>query len=358
MRGRKAQASFEYIILFSLFLAILGTVTFYATNQISTYVRNNEIGDTARSISMAVNQISAVGPGTSKVIILKIPKAVYMGYTAHKEITFRTDYKGVLSDTHFPTKTPVYGLLETGKGNKYIILRVENNGYVSLSPLGTPNLTKELVAYYNFENTNSTYTLEATGKSNDGELIGGVDCTEDRYIGKGCHFDGTDDSINISHNDSVNTSDEITITAWIRFNNTGSQEAIISKWQDADGKKSFILRKNDQEYIEFITSSDGTKAANSTLVSYSKVYTETWHHITAIYNLTDNVIYIDSLHDGSLSNPNGIYSTASAPIEIGRLTNINNAYFDGAIDEVMIFNRVLNSYELDKLYVLGRFPEG
>ena len=262
MRGRKAQASFEYIILFTLFLAILGTVTFYTTNEISTYVRNNEIGDTARSISRAVNQISAVGPGTAKVIILKIPKSVYMGYTAYKEITFRTDYKGILSDTHFPTKTPVYGLLETGRGKKYIIMKVENNGYVSLSPLGAPNLTNELIGYYNFENTNSTYTLDATGKSNDGELLRGIDCTENRYIGKGCYFDGTDDSINISHNDSLNVSDGVSIVAWIRFNNTGSKEAIVSKWQDNNLRKSFILQKSATEYIEFVTSDD--RMASST----------------------------------------------------------------------------------------------
>ena len=355
MRGRKAQASFEYIILFTLFLAILGTVTFYTTNEISTYVRNNEIGDTARSISRAVNQISAVGPGTAKVIILKIPKSVYMGYTAYKEITFRTDYKGILSDTHFPTKTPVYGLLETGRGKKYIIMKVENNGYVSLSPLGAPNLTNELIGYYNFENTNSTYTLDATGKSNDGELLRGIDCTENRYIGKGCYFDGTDDSINISHNDSLNVSDGVSIVAWIRFNNTGSKEAIVSKWQDNNFRKSFILQKSATEYIEFVTSDDGM--ASSTLTSSSQIYTKKWYHIVVVYNTTDNIIYINGNYNNSIQNLDGIYNTAMAPIEIGRLTNIDNAYFDGAIDEVMIFNRALKPYEINKLYVLGRFPE-
>lgn len=357
MRGRKAQASFEYIILFTLFLAILGTVTFYTTNEISTYVRNNEIGDTARSISRAVNQISAVGPGTAKVIILKIPKSVYMGYTAYKEITFRTDYKGILSDTHFPTKTPIYGLLETGRGKKYIIMKVENNGYVSLSPLGAPNLTNELIGYYNFENTNSTHTLDATGKSNDGELLGGIDCTKDGYIGRGCYFDGIDDSININHNNSLNVSDGVSIVAWIKFNKTGLKETIVSKWQDIAGTNSFILRKDESEYISFITSNDGTKESNLTLTSSSQIYTKKWYHIIAVYNTTDNLIYINSIESGSISNPNNIYNTAMAHIEIGRLTNIDNAYFNGSIDEVMIFNRALKPYEINKSYVLGRFPE-
>jgi len=357
MRFNKAQASFEYVILFGMFLAILMTVTFYSANEIGDYIKSNEIGDSAKTISRAVNQVSAIGPGSAKVITLKMPKGIVQGYTSYKSVVFSTYNKRISSDIHFPTKSHVYGLLETGKGTKYIIVKVMDNGYVSLSPLGHPNMTQGLVAYYSMQTLTSSQTLEATGLSNHGDIIGNVDCTDNGYVGKGCNFDGSAGTINITHTKNLNLTEDISISLWVNFNNVGANtQALVSKWEDhVNDNKSWIIQKDNTNKIEFRTSHDAV--ANHELESLNDVGAGRWYHIVALYNGSHKAIYIDGNLANSVAYTNGIYGNTNTSLEIGRRSEGTPNYLDAEIDEVMIFSRALTELEIKKLRLLGRTPE-
>jgi len=75
-----------------------------------------------------------------------------------------------------------------------------------------------------------------------------------------------------------------------------------------------------------------------------------WHLYTLVYNTTEMFAYLD----GSLKSTQQGFSTIYAynehkQITIGK-TFMTEDYFNGSIDDVMIFNRALNSQEIKSLY--------
>lgn len=347
---RKAQASFEYMLLVGLFIVVLGSVLFYNSSQINRYVRDSETGDAARSIARAVNQIGALGPGSAKVVFIELPSSIQQGYAAHREIVFKNMEKGRLSDMHFPVDVPVYGFLESGKGNKHIVVKAEDNGYVSLSPLAFPNITDELNAFYSFEITNSTHTFEMTGKGRNLELKNEVNCNHDGLIGKDCLFDGNDDYLNVSHSSTLSFTDELSIVAFIFMTSSDNEQAIITKWEDVNTKKSWILQKNNEKKIDFITSNTGSD--EDTLTGDTLLYASKWHQVAAVYNSTHKMIYIDGQLDKIEAYLGNIYDSTT-DLKIGYRTATNPYYFNGEIDEVLIFNRSLSREEIAKLDTIG-----
>lgn len=221
MRHCKAQASFEYIVLVALFILVLAVVLVFATNKVFTYLKDNEVGDSAKSITRAVNHIAALGPGTTKVIQVKVPDNVAQGYASGKEVIYRISYNDLLSDLHYPAKANVYGLLEPNRGNRFIVLKVEDNGYVSINPLSDPNLTDEIMLYLNFEHRNSSHLIDLTGRDNHGRIMNSLSCGDEGYIGRACDFDGTDDYSGIYHDSSLQPVDGVTVAAWIKTSTAG-----------------------------------------------------------------------------------------------------------------------------------------
>ena len=351
MKDKKAQASFEYVILLTLFLGILSTIIFYSTSQVSSYVSNNELSDTAKSISLAVNKVGAVGPGTSKVIIIEMPKTIVQAHASYKEIVLVSNEKGRLSDMHFPTTVPVFGLLETSKGKRFVIVRAEDNGYVSVMPLGLKNFTKGLIAYYNFEQMNvSTNNIkEGTGKITDGILADDVNCNNDGYVGKGCIFDGDEDYIDCGNDASFDITKQLSIVAWIKTNDkTLTNQAIITKSDSTNVQ--WELRTNG-ENIEF-KSKFGAGAL--TFSGTRNILEDYWHHVAVIYDGKNITLYLDGIKDETYAQTGLMDSYPNQDVMIGKTDGPVTNYFNGSIDEVMIYNRALIADEIDKLHTIGR----
>jgi len=357
MRFSKAQASLEYMILLGLFLTMLGIIVFFSSSQVTDYIKNNELGDSAKTVSAVVNQVAAMGPGATKTIQIKMPEGVTQGYGTYKEVMFKSQTYNIPSDIHFATKVPVYGLLEPGSGRRFIIVRVQDNGYVSLDMLGSPNITQSLIAYYHFENKNASHTREATGQAEAGEILGGADCSEDAYIGRGCVLGSQGSYILASGNDALNQMDKMTLSVWVRFNqsNTASRQSLITKWADT-GEKSWRLQRNNpgtNTKISFVTMSQS--GSSDTLETSREFLNKRWYHVVASYNGSFKAIYIDGIKDSSASYTGGINNTLT-PINIGA-RNQNTDWLNGTIDEVMIWERALTDFEVDRLYKLGRSPQ-
>ena len=74
-----------------------------------------------------------------------------------------------------------------------------------------------------------------------------------------------------------------------------------------------------------------------------------WHHVGFTYDGSEVVIYVNGVRVGSKNGFSGQKISGSfSSLDIGRWSN--NILFNGIIDEVVVWDRVLNGQEVLDLY--------
>ena len=78
----------------------------------------------------------------------------------------------------------------------------------------------------------------------------------------------------------------------------------------------------------------------------------TWYHVACVFKSADSLkIYINGELDNSqATTETAIVTTSSLPFIIGNMANLGNAYGNGSIDEVAIWNCALNATEVKQIY--------
>ena len=149
-------------------------------------------------------------------------------------------------------------------------------------------------------------------------------------------FDGAGDYISVPSSSSLSIGGTLTITAWIRKDTTGVFGAILAK---RDSTTNYQLIVRDTNVLSFY---QGTTVVNDT----TALSANTWYHIAVVATSGSTDFYIN----GSLSSSgSGTTITATSDnLYIGQVAG--SSYWDGYMDEIVIFDRALNSTEIGNIY--------
>jgi len=205
-----------------------------------------------------------------------------------------------------------------------------------------------LVALYHFDNRsefgeNDTFVYDFSGNGNNGTVVGAT-WNETGKMGGAMQFDGVNDYISIPNSASITLTKNITMSVWIN-------PSIL------DNNLHYILDKYYNRYALSIYSDDisvkyknDTGDSNSVSASNYLSINE-WFFVTATINIDGDVsIYIDGVLANAKSFVGNSIQITAQPLTIGVQENTN--YFNGSIDDVAIYNRTLNSSEIEDLYEL------
>jgi hypothetical protein len=200
----------------------------------------------------------------------------------------------------------------------------------------TFDIGEGLVAYWRFEGNME----DSSENGNEGSLINMAPESGnwvDGKVGKALSFDGVDDYVNIPDNQSLDITDEITIGMWVM---TNSQADPLSKHWNI--MRVILFEGNNTKVVYQIG------GANITTSSFDNVIqTGSWHHIVWTYNGSLTQVYVDGDPNGFSKEASGDLLTSSNPLYIGRYSD---RYFNGLIDELMIYDRALSAEEIKNLY--------
>jgi len=172
--------------------------------------------------------------------------------------------------------------------------------------------------------------------------------------GQAIEFDGYEDHVQTSSIDFTGT-DKITVSFWANPNTASTDDDILIEFSDN------FNRQTDSFIVFFGSSEQAFMALYGTPGGYSQWETDSiltpgqWTHVVAVFDksLSSNESkgYINGSLDGLLpqydrDNTNNfgnrsLYMASRAG---------TGAYFNGLLDEVMIYNRSLSAAEIDQIY--------
>ncbi len=148
----------------------------------------------------------------------------------------------------------------------------------------------------------------------------------------------------------------LTIIAWIKRGNDGGWRTIVSKGESQqEFDHNYVLYLSPTNALIFgFGENDGKTFRN---FGTNSTIDTNWHHIAAVVNsATDIKIYVDGVsqpgtYEGNIST---ILTANSKKLLIGS-SSTTTEFFNGAIDEVTVWNRALSQDEIRASYNAGSY---
>jgi hypothetical protein len=149
-------------------------------------------------------------------------------------------------------------------------------------------------------------------------------------------FDGVDDNFIMSF---AWTQDETTASAW--FKSTSSESGFIIDGRDTPG---------DGYFFQYDGAGNIDVNVNGVSANKEGSYNDgKWHHAVLVKNSTHIRVYVDGGGGTSVASSSNTDVTSDAKIGVRRFSSFAS-FFNGSIDEVMIFDRALRKAEIQELY--------
>lgn len=234
------------------------------------------------------------------------------------------------------------------------------------------NLEDGLQVYYPFDGN----ALDASPNGHDGVVFGAV-LTEDRHGISNSAYDFSSGSVHISLGNILNSvfagiGNTFTISLWIQASrSTMSNNVILGKLSDTgcgENERQFVFRLFDNQNLSFTyysANTIGNARRVKTLLSLDD--TSKWYHVVVMYDGNTNEndgadrvrLFVDcEEQETELETATGVLGNiqeGKAQMGIGNYLNIagmpclNTTSFDGKIDDIRIYNRLVNEEELEVL---------
>ena len=206
----------------------------------------------------------------------------------------------------------------------------------------------------------ATLTKDYSGNSNNGTVDcdgpgttcaaglptydsdGGVD-NGGAYI-----FHGTDQFINLT-NKVINGSRDFSISLWIKPNDSTSRD-IMDEIGSENTEGQYLLSLNSAGAYSFIRRTGVSNGINE-IVSSTTATVGVWDHVVVTYSTSNGLgMYVDGGSVGTTGS--GLAYAASRASTTTRLGKgiATDTHFDGVMDNILVFDRVLSSAQVLNLY--------
>jgi hypothetical protein len=240
------------------------------------------------------------------------------------------------------------------------LYRLGGTAKIGVSNTSDKQLTNGLVGHWTFDAPDMAGDIayDVATTSNDGTLTNGPTRTIGR-IGQALEFDGTNDFVDI---DGVVTSmrgTEGAISAWAKFDlvrnlGNGTNRHVLATTNTGGGNGFVFLGQvgvNGNDLFGFRYRVGGGNAKAAEITDTTPFDDGTWRHWVGVWDATNLYFYVDG--ELQASNTKSGTETGHNAGAIGSNGAGSASYFEGLIDDVRIYNRILSENEVRRLYNMG-----
>jgi hypothetical protein len=189
---------------------------------------------------------------------------------------------------------------------------------------------------------------DSRGK-NHGEMVGGVSFVRG-VKGQAFYLDGTG-YIRIPDAASLQFTNALSVECWFLRDGADSYGTLIDK-RTYDRCNYGIIMSRDWTFQVYFNDPRFSNYSGFYEISFSPVPApNVFHHVVGTFEQIGDYVLIRTYMDGECVNsaiwPGSLAETLNtAPLAIGSARDGSDAYFKGIIDEVALFDRALEAYEV------------
>lgn len=214
----------------------------------------------------------------------------------------------------------------------------------SIEPPPDAALETGMIAYYPMEALGADNRLRDEAGDHDGVCSTPTCPTVVEGVhGNALQFDGAMSMIDVAGTSDLQTPAGFTVATWLRIDAKppGTQCAVGKVQGTSDNTWQFCVWDTLAMNVHY--SGTGSILPGRTITAGE------WHHVAARWDTTTMTLFIDGLPVGSTD---AVLEFDSGPLVIGgdRNTGLANSLFDGAIDDVRVYGRVLSEQEILDLF--------
>lgn len=221
----------------------------------------------------------------------------------------------------------------------------------SVACCGAAGEIPDCVAAWSFDEGTGTTAADSGPNKKDGTLTGGPKWEEGKF-GKALALDGQDDHVLVAKqwlNEWLGAK-SASLSCWIKTKMAGNetfwQAPAILGVEEAGGGNDIFWGWIDNEGKIGIQAGDSEAAKSEKPVNDDK-----WHHLAFTRDVGSGEVkvYVDGKLSGKATSDTG--EKTSAFNSLGRLENTGGdpVYYQGLLDELRIYTRVLTDAEVEKL---------
>jgi hypothetical protein len=205
------------------------------------------------------------------------------------------------------------------------------------------------VGVWTLDEGTGTQVADGSGNGNNGVLSGGVSWVPG-VSGTALSFDGVSGQVKIADNDVLEPQSTLTVSAWIKAaGSPGNFRYVLAKGANNCSAASYGLYSGPTGGLEFYVSHGAGTIYTRSPDAGVGVWNGQWHLAVGTYDGSTIRLYVDGAQVGSgtawpgslqylLPNSNDFF--------IGNYPGCSERDFAGAIDDVMVWNRVLSGGEI------------
>jgi len=226
------------------------------------------------------------------------------------------------------------------KSVDFVVADIESKDPVNM-------LMKGLVLHYDFDRNEGKKVTDKSGSGNDGSVHG---ATWKSFSGgrKGVmEFDGKRSFIMLLNNNGLLSGEGgFTLSTWLRTTQA-TRALLIQQRSGGEGQFVLSLETGYPCYYDYRASKYGIHNVTSS----ERVNDGSWHKVDFVRNGNQGSIYIDGFKKASIT---GSVESINKDLvfAIGYSVRDRNLYYDGEIDDVMIWSRALSENEVKQVYKL------
>ncbi|MEU4762472.1 LamG-like jellyroll fold domain-containing protein [Actinosynnema sp. NPDC023794] len=213
---------------------------------------------------------------------------------------------------------------------------------------GKPSDTKEYRVYVRAGNgPRAHYSFE--GNAEDDAYLGdrhGTAVGEPTYVpgavGSAIQLNGTTRTVTAAS--SVDTDKSFSVSAWARLDQVGADGTVVAE----DGVHTSGFRLGvlaDGRWAFSLTTSDTATATSTAAISAQPAQEDAWTHLAGVYDSATRraYLYVNGEQAGTHVRPPAFNATAGLRIGSAKADDEVTGYFPGAIDDVGLYDRVLDT---------------
>jgi hypothetical protein len=236
--------------------------------------------------------------------------------------------------------------------NRFAESNETNNKFSQAITVGPPTGNSGPVAWWKLDATSGTIAADSSGNGFNGTLANyATSGWTTGKVGGALNFDGVSSIVTVGSPAALTNLARYTIAAWIKPRSLGEVKLgrIVNK-RSAAGWALFLNTDGSAFFRQTFSTTEGAWSSPVNSVALGA-----WQHVAVGYDssLATNrpVFYLNGKQVTTTARtaPAGLRSSdAASPLSIGNTSTLDRT-FDGAIDDVRIYNRILSATEISGL---------